>query len=85
MSLSHRYSRHSVRDPSPNRPTDALFSYGIFTMKQHQWTPKPSTEMAPRPHHLRIRVVDRVLDLFRRLHLYIPRLVEQRCHEVLRQ
>ena len=54
-------------------------------MKQHQWTPKPSTEMAPRPHHLRIRVVDRVLDPLRRLHLYIPRLVEQRCHGVLRQ
>jgi hypothetical protein len=56
-----------------------------FTVEQHQWTPKPSTEMAPRPHHLRIRVVDHVLDLFRRLHLYALGLVEQRCYGVSRQ
>jgi hypothetical protein len=54
-------------------------------MEQHQWTPKLSTEMAPRPHHLRIRVVDHVLDLFRRLHLYALGLVEQRCYGVSRQ
>ena len=54
-------------------------------MGQHQWTPKPSAEMAPRPNHLRIRVVDLVLDPFLHPHLNIPRLMVQHCHGVLRQ
>ena len=54
-------------------------------MKQRQWTPKPSPEMAPRPpHHLRIRIVDRVLDPFRHPHIYIIRLVELHCLELPR-
>jgi hypothetical protein len=73
MSLSNRYSRHDVKGPSLNLPEAVFFSRNI---KQHQWTPKPSPKMAPHPHHRRIRVVDRVLDPFRPLHIYNTRLVE---------
>ena len=78
MSLSYRYSRQSVKILCQS--ARCFFSHGNFTMEQHQWTTRPSTEMAPRPHHLRIR-----LDLFRCPRLYTLRLVEQRCYGVLRQ
>jgi hypothetical protein len=82
MSLSHRCSRHSVSDL---RQSARFTLFTRIFRQQHQWTPKPSTEMASCPHHLCIRAVDRILDIFHRLRLYIPRLVEQRYHGVLRQ
>jgi hypothetical protein len=54
-------------------------------MEQHQWTPKSSTEMAPRHHHFHVRVVDWGMDIFRRRHFYTRRFVEQLYHGVLRQ
>ena len=44
-------------------------------MEQHEWTPKSSSEMAPRHHHFNVRVIDCLLDIFRRLYLSI-RLLE---------
>jgi hypothetical protein len=41
-------------------------------MGQHQWTSKPSTEMALRYDCGHVRFVDRVLDLVRHRHLYRP-------------
>jgi hypothetical protein len=54
-------------------------------MEQHPWTPKSSTEMAPRHHLFHVRVVDWGMDLFRRLQFYTRRFVEQHYHGVLRQ
>jgi len=41
-------------------------------MGQHQWTSKPSTEMALHCDHDHVRFVDRVLDLVRHRHLSRP-------------
>lgn len=40
-------------------------------MEQHEWSPKSSSEMAPRHHHFNVRVIDCLLDPFRRLHLLV--------------
>jgi hypothetical protein len=68
MSRPHRNSRHGVRHPPLNCP-DALFAQGFFVIKQHQWTPKSSTEMPSCHHHLHVRADDCVLDPLRRLHV----------------
>jgi hypothetical protein len=71
MSLSHCHSRHVVKGPSLHL-SDALFYSWNSLIEQHQWTPKSSPEMARHPHHLRIRVVNRVLYPFLHLYIYFP-------------